>query len=241
MKKYDEIYQDIKRDILNKTLLPGDKLPTEEALAREYHVSRETVRKAQAMLVDAGYIHKKQRRGSVVLDVCRLQIAGAGLYSFAELQRDQSLITHTEVISNRAATLPAGIAEHYQLTKKTPVIALERLRFINHEAVMLDCDFFFRKWVPAVPDQVAQGSVYAYLEETLHLPIAYASKEVTIEPATERDRQLLALEQHSHVVIIRSAISLDDAQIFQLHETHQRVDTFRFVDFATRHKTAERR
>lgn len=238
MNKYDVIYQDIKKLILNKSLLPGDRLPTEEMLARHYQVSRETVRKAQAMLVDAGFIHKKQRRGSVVLDVVQLQISGAGLHSFTELQRDKSLITHTQVRVNRATTLPDSVAERYGLKRREPVIALERLRFINNEAVMLDKDYFFRKWVPSIPDSVAEGSVFAWLENTLCLPIAYATKEVTVEPVGESDRNLLDLHHHSHVVVIRSAISLDDAQIFQIHESHQRADTFRYVDFATRNKTA---
>lgn len=234
MNKYDVIYQDLRQSILNKSLRPGDRLPTEEALAKAYQVSRETVRKAQSMLVDAGFIHKKQRRGSVVLDVDQLQISGSGLHSFAELLHDKALVTHTQVLSNQPGELPDAAAERYGLVPKEPVIILERLRFINNEAVMYDRDYFFQKWVPAIPDSVAQGSVYAWLEYDLCLPIAYATKEITVELASESDRKRLDLHQHSHLVVIRSAISLDDVQIFQVHETHQRADTFRFVDFATR-------
>lgn len=234
MNKYDVIYQDLRQSILNKSLRPGDRLPTEEALAQAYQVSRETVRKAQSMLVDAGFIHKKQRRGSVVLDVDQLQISGSGLHSFAELLHDKALVTHTQVLSNQSGELPDAAAERYGLVPKEPVIILERLRFINNEAVMYDRDYFFQKWVPTIPDSVAQGSVYAWLEYDLCLPIAYATKEITVELASESDRKRLDLHQHSHLVVIRSAISLDDAQIFQVHETHQRADTFRFVDFATR-------
>ena len=59
-------------------------LPSENDLAREYGVSRETIRKALLLLLENGYIHKIQGKGSIVLDVQRYRMPVTGIF---ELQR----------------------------------------------------------------------------------------------------------------------------------------------------------
>ncbi len=53
--------------ILRGELLPGDKLPTEPALMREFGVSRSVVREAMSRLQAAGLIQTRQGIGSFVL------------------------------------------------------------------------------------------------------------------------------------------------------------------------------
>ena len=54
------LYKQLEELILDKitsgTLTPGSKLPTENELSEQYHVSRVTVRKALAALDSQGYL-----------------------------------------------------------------------------------------------------------------------------------------------------------------------------------------
>ena len=50
-RKYYRLMDDLKQQILSKTIKPGDKLPSENELARAYQVSRHTVRKALSILM----------------------------------------------------------------------------------------------------------------------------------------------------------------------------------------------
>ncbi len=63
---YSEIYSDIKKDILTNHYRAGKPLPTQEVLARTYHTSRLTIKKALRMLQDEGLIYTKQGSGSFV-------------------------------------------------------------------------------------------------------------------------------------------------------------------------------
>ena len=60
------LYKQLKKLILDKitngTLTPGSKLPTENELSEQYHVSRVTVRKALAALDSQGYLEKNQEK-----------------------------------------------------------------------------------------------------------------------------------------------------------------------------------
>ncbi len=64
--QHQRIYEDFYKKINDGLLRPGDKLPTEEEIAKEYSVSRPTVTKAMARLQDAKMIIRKRGAGTFV-------------------------------------------------------------------------------------------------------------------------------------------------------------------------------
>ena len=66
MTKYEAVAQAIKTDIENGVYTEGQAIPTEELLTAQYDVSRQTIRKALALLVEDDLIIKRQGSGSVV-------------------------------------------------------------------------------------------------------------------------------------------------------------------------------
>lgn len=63
-KKYYRLMDDLKQQILTGQRKPGEKLPSENELAREYQVSRHTVRKALGILQSEGYIYAVHGKGT---------------------------------------------------------------------------------------------------------------------------------------------------------------------------------
>jgi len=63
---YYQIAGLIRNNILEGTWPAGSQLPTENRLARQYGVSRPTIRNAKAMLEDEGYIHSIKGSGCYV-------------------------------------------------------------------------------------------------------------------------------------------------------------------------------
>lgn len=234
LKKFYEIYLDLEKDIRNNVYAVGELLPTEVKLAQKYRVSRETIRKAQSLLLEKGFIQKKQGKGAIVLDINKFEIEGSGLISFNELQKNKNLDTEISVLKNKKEIMPLEICKKLGIDTKTKVIAVERLRKINGEAVILDKDYFISEIIPEIPLTAVQSSIFNYIEKNLELKIGYANKEVTVAPVTEEDKILLDVGTDTHVVVIRSEVYLEDTRLFQYHESRHRVDTFRFVDFARR-------
>ena len=101
MNKFYEIFRDLKQKIDQKEYPAGSLLPSELNLAQMYNVSRETIRKALNLLLESGYIQKQQGKGSIVLDIQRLQFPVSGLTSFKELQEGQQIDSQTIVIKNK--------------------------------------------------------------------------------------------------------------------------------------------
>lgn len=234
LNKFSEISLDIQSAIINQLYLPGDVLPSENELAKKYQVSRETIRKALALLLENGYIQKQQGKGSIVLDVKRFDFPISGLTSYKELQTAQHINSQTVVSSNIKMNLPHSLVDRLRLPVNTPVIYLERQRKVDGEVVILDKDYLLTSVISNIPNEAAQDSLYGYLEIELGLIISYAQKEIIVELATPEDHRLMDLHGDNHVVVVRSDVYLDDTTLFQYTESRHRLDRFRFVDFARR-------
>lgn len=234
MNKFFDIYMDLRKKIEHAEFETGSLLPSEKTLSDHYHVSRETIRKALALLLEGGYIQKKQGKGSIVLDIRRFNFPVSGLTSFKELQDSQQIPNETIVIKNKLETIPDFLAEDLKVDPVRKVISLIRLRKIAGEVVIMDKDYLFHDIIEQIPSEAAENSIYAYLENELGLNIAYAKKEFVVEPATREDHKLMNLKDDTHVVVVKSEVYLEDTRLFQYTESRHRLDRFRFVEFARR-------
>lgn len=234
MSKFNEIFLDLEAAILNQRFISGDLLPSENELVKKYNVSRETIRKALNMLLEKGYIQKIQGKGSIVLDIKRFDFPVSGLTSYKELQDTHKMDSQTIVVQNNLQPISKDLAHHLNLSLDTSVLYLERLRKVNGEVVIIDKDYLLTSIVPSISTDAAEDSLYHYIEQTLGLTIGYAQKEITVDPITEEDKQLMNLKDDTHVVVVRSDVYLENTTLFQHTESRHRLDRFRFVDFARR-------
>ena len=235
MRKYDAIYQDLKEKIEAEIYATGSLLPSESALQDMYQASRDTVRKALRLLKDDGFIQSQKGKGSTVINRQEYVFPVSGVVSYAELAAQFHLQTRTVVLTNHFATLPAKSFKDVDPTVEVKQMRLlKRVRYLENEPDIIDIDYLDPKVVPPIPESVAKDSLYAYLEGPVGLTIAYATKEITVEAATEEDQRYLKIPPSAVVVVVRSCSSLTDTTKFQYTESRHRADRFKFQDFARR-------
>lgn len=235
MRKYDAIYQDLKEKIEAEIYATGSLLPSESALQDMYQASRDTVRKALRLLKDDGFIQSQKGKGSTVINRQEYVFPVSGVVSYAELAAQFHLQTRTVVLTNHFATLPAkSFKDVDPMVEVKQMRLLKRVRYLENEPDIIDIDYLDPKVVPPIPESVAKDSLYAYLEGPVGLTIAYATKEITVETATEEDQWYLKIPPSAVVVVVRSCSSLTDTTKFQYTESRHRADRFKFHDFARR-------
>ncbi|MCF6137200.1 trehalose operon repressor [Pseudalkalibacillus berkeleyi] len=232
--KFVPIYNDLQDKIQNNIYEPGLKLPSENELALQYNTSRETTRKALNLLAQNGFIQKVQGKGSIVLDVNKMNFPVSGLVSFKEVARNLGKEVKTNVHELSLQQLNEGLSQMLQATIDDQVWCVVRSREIDGEKVILDKDYLLQKKIPRLTREVCEHSIYDYIENELNLTISFAKKEITVENASLQDEELLDLGDHKHVVLVKNFVYLDDATLFQYTESRHRLDKFRFVDFARR-------
>ena len=153
------------------------------------------------------------------------------------LFRSLGSIVETNVVCLEKIVPDVRIRQHLRLAQDEKVWMLQRVRKVDHEAIILDTDFLNAAIVPDLTKEIAEDSLYAYIEGVLGLRIAYADKEITCQRVNGLDERLLDMHGYDMVVNVESDTYLDDARIFQFTSSHHRPDKFRFKDFARRIKT----
>ena len=143
------------------------------------------------------------------------------------------LNSETKVISLELVTVDEGTALRTGFPLGSQVWVILRTRSIDGVVSVLDLDYLAQECVPQLTQEIAEQSIYAYLEGELGLDISYAQKEITIQASTERERLLMG-HQDPYLVLIRSRVYLGDTRQFQYTESKHKIDKFQFVDFARR-------
>lgn len=233
--KFHKIYNEIAEEIQKGQFKPGDTLPSEGDLCDRFSTSRETIRKALNLLVQNGFIHKIQGKGSVVLDINKFDFPFGGLVSFKEVSQKMGRKSRTMVHDFGLYHPDSFISKQLGISSKDYVWKVKRTREIEEEKIILDKDYINSKLVPALTKEICENSIYEYLENELELKISFAKKEIYVEDLNEEDRAFLDVEGFVNIVVVRSLVYLDDTTLLQYTESRHRPDKFRFTDFARRH------
>ncbi|RGT71010.1 GntR family transcriptional regulator [Mediterraneibacter massiliensis] len=165
---YLQLKNKIKREIRTGILKPGDKIPSEAQLQKEYGMSRVTVRNAMEELTVEGYIIKVQGKGSFVAqsDMLRLPI---GVTSFTEDAKMQGVSLTSKVIK-------AGIEEiHSELDRnffggKTggKIFGFTRVRSANGVPIVIEENHVAPELADMQNENLA-GSFYDILMNKYHM------------------------------------------------------------------------
>lgn len=237
MKIYELVYQEIENKILMGYYPEETYLPSESQLCKQFDASRDTIRKALSRLTDHGYIKKVQGKGSFILKKEQLRFPVSGLTSYKELKNAYGYHSETIVEQLTKRTIDANLAQKTGFEENSEVWSILRSRKIDEQKVILDWDLIAVEFVPELDTEIAKDSLYAYFEQKLNLEIAFAEKEITVDPIVVLDRNYLDLNiQDTYVVAVKSRVFLKNLRQFQYTESHHRLDKFKFHDFARRHQ-----
>lgn len=181
-----------------------------------------------------GWSKKCGGQGSKVVKQEQLDFPVSNLTSYQELVAQHQFQSKTNVISLDKITVDKKLSKTTSFPEYRLVWRIVRQRVVDNIASVLDIDYLDKSLVPDLTREIGEHSIYAYLEETLKLNIAYARKEITIDHVSDQDQILLDIGRDQHVVSIKSQVYLADGRQFQYTESRHKLDKFRFVDFATR-------
>lgn len=234
MKKYESIFKDLEKQINQGVYQIDDYLPTEMELCQTYQASRDTIRKALKLLSKAGLIKKMQGRGSKVVKHEHINFPVSELTSYQELVQALGMASKTNVIAIDKLIVDHKLSASTGFSPNQLVWRVMRQRVVDGIASVLDIDYLSKTLVPQMTRDIAERSIYEYLENHLKLDIAYAKKEITIDQVVDRDKLLLDLDDENHVVSVKSQVFLANQQQFQFTESRHKLEKFRFVDFARR-------
>lgn len=204
-----------------------ESFPTDQVLTTDYQVSRHTAREAVRHLNKAGLLRRERGRGTVVNRSDFEQSLGT-LYSLFDSVEQTGVEQASEVLALEEVTNTVA-ATHLEVSAKTPLILLSRLRLAGGEPLAVD-----RAWLPksiAKPLLDVDWSHTALYEELRNCgaPVPNQGWErLTPVVPSAADRKRLALRPKAAAFFLERLGSRDGAPI-EWRTTTIRGDRYRFV------------
>ena len=180
---YRTVYFSIKRAIQEGNYRPGDLIPCESDLEREFAVSRTTIRKAISILTSEGYLDVKQGRGTIVLDTSTTQRLNS-ITSVTETLIKQGYKVTTEGTSIEIVDARSAAASALEIPVGTDIYLVQRVLYAD-----------------GVP--IAIVGLYGMLEKDYNIILTNATEYISAISADFAESQILRIPLGSPLLLVR--------------------------------------
>ncbi|MBB4933752.1 DNA-binding GntR family transcriptional regulator [Lipingzhangella halophila] len=205
--KYVQVVQALQERIEDGTYTPGELLPSESRLVREFGAGRSTVVRALQILSMQGWIEREHGRGSFVKGVPEqaAERSHAGVSAFEATENTKE----TTITQAGRASVPPGVAQALGVPAESPAILRQRLVHDGETPSELVSLWF--------PLDIADGSdleaaepiaigVKGHLQAIKQLRPARVSERLSARRPASEEARLLGLEAGSPVLGVMATI-----------------------------------
>ena len=236
--KYQNIYQDLRNKIETGIYEYGELLPSENTLITQYDCSRNTVRRAIAALADDGSVQSMHGVGVRVIYQPPAQTAFSlgGIESFRESAERNNRVPSTKVLQLTKLTVDERISRRTGFPEGEEVWFLQRVRYLDGRPLILDLNMFLTRLVPNLTVEIAENSVYDYIENVLGMTIVTSKRSFAVEHVTELDEKWLEMDDYNCMAVISGQVYNSDGVMFEYTQSRHRPNFFSFHDTAIRKK-----
>lgn len=166
----DSVASELEKRILEGSLKPGDRLPSERALALDLGVSRPSLREAMQQLVSKGLLSTRHGGGTFVTDRLEAHFVDPWqdmLKGNPMLHRD--LLEVRQMLESQAAALAADRATDLDISRLDAVYAALEASYERDDlAHCIDTDVAFHQAVAEASHNVLIGHLTASLMRVIH-------------------------------------------------------------------------
>ncbi len=234
--KFTGIYKDLKRKIEEEEYAKDTLLPSEHQLIANYECSRNTVRRAIALLAEEGYVQSMHGKGVQVIyqPQAKTLFTVGGIETFAEAAERNHFNTTTEVVQFDEYVLDERTAQKTGFPVGSEVYYIQRRRILDGKPVILDVNVMLKSELPGLTPEIAESSIYRYIEEDLQIQIATSNRKITAQRATPVDEKYVDLGDYDFVAVVTSQTYNSKGVQFEWTESRHHPDYFSFYTTATR-------
>ncbi|MFT4084179.1 MAG: GntR family transcriptional regulator [Nocardioides sp.] len=226
---YHQLKESLRARIEEEGLGPGARLPGDHELCETYDVSRTVVRQALSQLEMEGVIERIKGRGTYV---AQPKVAEGLVQSLTGLYEDVAARGgHLRSEVRRLEVVPADehVAGQLELEVGTPVVEIERLRFVDDEPWVLAITYVPESVAPRlVEEDLTHQSLYAVLERDYGVGPARGRRSVEAMVAGPELAKDLGVGENAPILVLRSVSTDADGRPMESFVAYHRGDRSRF-------------
>jgi len=235
------LYHQIKEDLLLKIeqnkLKPGDKLPAEHNLMKEYDVSRITVRNAIMALVNQGLLFRKSGIGTFVAEPKAVRLF-PGVTSFTEDMRNKNMSPGRKLLSYKIKKASESLCKKMEIKKGEKILQIERLMFANDEPIaihFINLPELIWKNVDLSEDNIKEKSLYQLIESS-GFELGEAEENIEGSIADSSIAKTLGIKENAPILIVERFVRSTSGDILDYAINTYRADRYKYHIKHKRHK-----
>ena len=236
--RYEDIYKDLKQKIETDVFAYQELLPSENILVQSYRCSRNTLRRAISRLVTDGYVQTMQGKGvrNIYQPIAQTAFTIGEIESFRESAARNGHRSLTKVLLFTEFAISEGQSLYTGFPAGTDIYYIQRLHYLDDIPLILNHNYFLKEATPGLTKEIAEDSIYQYLENILHMTIVNSKRIMTVEKMTQIDEKYLKMnaEDYNCMAVVSSQTYNSDGVMFEYTQSRHRPDHFRFYDNAVR-------
>ncbi|MDD3173433.1 MAG: GntR family transcriptional regulator [Herbinix sp.] len=225
---YKQLKNLIFNDIRDGKLKPNQKILTEQEWSEIYQISRMTVRKALAELVDEEVLTKKQGKGTFVQEP-KITEDLSNPNSFTNLCKRNGKTSGGRTIKLVLQDATERDVKELQLEPDEQVIRIERIRMADDLPVLLENLFFPGHLKTILAENLDDESLYKILSNKYGLVTGNSVMEFEISECNKYEANYLCIKTGSPLLLVREVVY--DQYNRPLHRTKTliRGDKFKYI------------
>ncbi|MEV4737682.1 MULTISPECIES: GntR family transcriptional regulator [unclassified Microbacterium] len=228
--KYEEVAASI-RESIAQSMSPHDALASERELMAIHGVSRMTVRKAIATLVDEGRVYNVHGSGTYV-GSADIFSKTPKLTSFTEDMISRGSVPSSRVLELARVDAPDAVAAALGLPAKAATTHIRRLRLADDVPIAIE-DVYVPLAVLAIESLNLGASLYEQLRGAGH-DVYRAEQEIKAITLTEQEGELLEVAPGDAALAVTRVSSSRRGQLVEFARTIYRGDRYTFQLAVTR-------
>ncbi len=242
---YYQLENLLREKILSGAFAPGDRLPTENDLIRQYGVSRITVRQALTALAGEGLIERKQGRGTFVTERKTKRRTFEGQFHLTG-SLDEVIALGAEapvkVIEMNRVKADSHEAELFGLQPGEPVYRIKRLRLRDSKPYGLILNYLPAEMGARLTrEELSVGSMLQMIEAKFGVRLKEAKQMITAALADPYVAGLLDVRVGSPLLSIERTVYTDEGRPVEFAHALYRPDFYSHLIHLKRDDDAQRK
>jgi GntR family transcriptional regulator len=182
-------------ELIETSMAPHEKLPTEREFAEQFSVSRLTVRQMLGRLESEGRVYRAQGSGTFVSEP---RIAKSlELTSFSEDMRARGLKPGSQEVTIERKPAGANVGFALQMSPRDDVIHVSRVRFADDVPMCIENSFVPVDVAPGLLEHEIDGSLYSLLENRFQVRLDRAEQTIRVTTLEPHQAKLLQTAEFS--------------------------------------------